>query len=131
MKVKCVLDTHAVIWSAMGKYDRLGTKARHVIECAGPGELAIPPPPSLNRRLIEADKIDLGSRRPAEVFEYSLTYNAVIPTSLDAALKAPVLPLPHTDPYDRLIVAEALVLGVPVLTKDGNIADSGVVRVLW
>ena len=32
---------------------------------------------------------------------------------------------------DRLIVAEALVLGVPLITKDGNITDSGVIRVVW
>lgn len=60
-----------------------------------------------------------------------MTYNAVLPTSLEAALKAPVLALPHPDPYDRLIVAEALVLGVPLITKDGNITDSDVVRVVW
>ncbi len=32
---------------------------------------------------------------------------------------------------DRLIVATALDLGVPLVTKDGNITDSGVVRVVW
>ena len=46
-------------------------------------------------------------------------------------MKAPVLALPHADPFDRLIVAEAIVLGVPLITKDGNITDSGVVRVVW
>lgn len=35
------------------------------------------------------------------------------------------------DPFDRLIVAEALVLRVPLITKDSNITDSGVVRVVW
>ena len=42
-----------------------------------------------------------------------------------------MLALPHPDPYGRLIVAEALVLGVPLITKDGNITDSGIVRVVW
>jgi hypothetical protein len=33
---------------------------------------------------------------------------------------------PYPDPFDRLIVAEALVPGVPLITKDGNITDSAV-----
>jgi PIN domain nuclease of toxin-antitoxin system len=51
--------------------------------------------------------------------------------SLDAAVRAPALGLPHGDPADRLIVAAALDLGVPLVTRDGNITDSGVVRVVW
>ena len=96
MKIKYVLDTHALIWSVLSP-ERLGSKAR----------------------------------RPSDVFSGALAYNAVLPTSLDAAIKAPVLGLPHPDHYDRLIVAEALTLGVPLITKDGNITDSGVVRVVW
>ena len=46
-------------------------------------------------------------------------------------LEAPFLALPHADPFDRLFVAEAIVLGVPLITKDGIITDSGVVRVIW
>lgn len=116
----------------MGEFDRLGPGARRIIESAGPRELAIPSAAIMELgRLLDAGKIDLGSRRPSSVFEQALTYNAVLPTSLEAALKAPVLALPHPDPYDRLIVAEALVLGVPLITKDGNITDSGIVRVAW
>lgn len=132
MKIRYVLDTHTVVWSAMGEFDRLGPKARKVIESAGPGELSIPSAAIMELgRLIDSGKIDLGVRRPSAVFEEALTYNTVLPTSLEAALKAPVLALPHPDPYDRLIVAEALVLGVPLITKDGNITDSGIVRVIW
>jgi len=46
-------------------------------------------------------------------------------------VKAPFLDLPHADPLDRLIVTKAIVLGVPLITKDGSITDSGVVRVVW
>ncbi|MBC8010820.1 MAG: hypothetical protein H7067_12080 [Burkholderiales bacterium] len=55
----------------------------------------------------------------------------MLPASLEAAIAAPVLPLPHGDPFDRLTVAEALALRVPLITKDGSITDSGVVRVVW
>jgi len=112
VKISHVLDTHAFVWSAMGEFDRLGPRARRIIESAAPGKLAIPSAVIMELgRLIDADKIHLGTRRPSAVFADALSYNKVLPTSLDAALKAPVLALPHAaDPYDRLIVAEALVL---------------------
>ncbi len=131
MKIKYVLDTHALVWSVLSP-DRLGLKALRVIESAGPGELAITSATIIELgRLIDADKIDLNSRRPSDIFGDALAYNVVVPTSLEAAIKAPVLGLPHADPYDRLIVAEALVLGVPLITKDGTITDSRLVRVIW
>ena len=131
MKIKYVLDTHALIWSVLSP-ERLGSKARRVIESADTGELAITSASVIELGLlIDTDKIGLNSRRPSDVFSGALAYNAVLPTSLDAAIKAPVLGLPHPDHYDRLIVAEALTLGVPLITKDGNITDSGVVRVVW
>ena len=131
MKVKYVLDTHALVWSVLSP-DRIGTRALRVIESAGPGELAVTSATVMELgRLIAAGKIELDTRRPSELFDDALAYNAVIPASLEAAIKAPVLGLPHSDPYDRLIVAEALVLRVPLITKDGNITDSGIVRVIW
>ena len=39
----------------------------------------------------------------------------------------PVLP----DPWDRTIVATALHLGVPVVTKDRAIAAAGVAETIW
>lgn len=131
MKIRYLLDTHALVWSVLSP-ERLGFASRRVIESAGPGELAIASASIMELgRLIDADKIDLTDRRPSEVFDHALAYNVVIPVSLEAAIKAPALGLPHFDPYDRLIVAEALVLGVPLISKDGNISDSGIVRVVW
>ena len=35
------------------------------------------------------------------------------------------------DPYDRLIIAQARVAGVPLITGDEKIQESGLVRVIW
>jgi PIN domain nuclease of toxin-antitoxin system len=35
------------------------------------------------------------------------------------------------DPFDNLICAAARSLDLPLMTRDGNIQDSGAVRVLW
>jgi PIN domain nuclease of toxin-antitoxin system len=35
------------------------------------------------------------------------------------------------DPYDRFIVAQARVAGLPLITGDGAIQESGLVRTVW
>ena len=35
------------------------------------------------------------------------------------------------DPYDRLIVAQARVAGLPLISGDGKIQESGLVRTVW
>ena len=35
------------------------------------------------------------------------------------------------DPYDRMIIAQARVLGLPLITGDGVIQDSGLVQTVW
>ncbi len=37
----------------------------------------------------------------------------------------------HDDPADRLIIATALSLGVPLITRDAKIRASGVVKTIW
>ncbi len=41
------------------------------------------------------------------------------------------LPLPQADSFDRVIVATARTLGLPLLTRDRNIAASGLAKVIW
>ena len=38
---------------------------------------------------------------------------------------------PNNDPFDALICAAARSLQLPLLTRDGNIEASGLVKVLW
>jgi len=36
-----------------------------------------------------------------------------------------------SDPYDRLIIAQARIAGVPLITGDEKIQESGLVRTVW
>jgi PIN domain nuclease of toxin-antitoxin system len=36
-----------------------------------------------------------------------------------------------TDPYDRMIIAQARVAGLPLITGDEKIQESGLVRTVW
>ena len=129
--IRYVLDTHAIVW-AIGAPKKLGTKARQVIEYAAPGQLGISAASVMEiGRLLNEDAFDLGGMRPTDFLAPFFAQGPQIPVSINAALRAPVLALKQGDPYDRIIVATALELGVPLITKDGNITDSGLVRVLW
>jgi PIN domain nuclease of toxin-antitoxin system len=36
-----------------------------------------------------------------------------------------------TDPYDRLVIAQARITGLPLITGDEKILQSGLVRTVW
>ncbi len=131
MSVRYLLDTHAFVFFALGETRRIGAKARAVIASADSGELGICPITVAELgQLIYSGKVDVEAR-PSDVFGPALASLVQVPLSLDAAMQAPALRLPHGDPADRVIVATALDLGVPLITKDGNITDSGLVSVIW
>ncbi len=60
-----------------------------------------------------------------------LNYVTVLPISLEIARSDPALALPHGDQFDRIITATAKVHRLPLITRDANITDSGVVETLW
>jgi PIN domain nuclease of toxin-antitoxin system len=54
----------------------------------------------------------------------------VLDVGLEHALAAGALPGPHRDPFDRMLIAQARIEDVPVVTRDPVFRDYGV-RVLW
>ncbi len=130
MKIRYLLDTHAFVWAAHNP-DKLGSKARRLIETANPGELGISATTVIELGQLIHDETVRVEGRPSSAFASALATIIQVPVSLDMAIAAPALALPHADPADRIIVATALNLGVPLITKDGNITDSGIVRVIW
>jgi PIN domain nuclease of toxin-antitoxin system len=55
----------------------------------------------------------------------------VLPITLDIAIAAPQLALPHGDQFDRVITATAKIHRLPLITKDSNISSSSVVTTIW
>jgi PIN domain nuclease of toxin-antitoxin system len=60
-----------------------------------------------------------------------LASTTLIPLTIEIATMAASLPDPIRDPADRLIVATALLQGVPLVTKDERIRRAGVVETIW
>ena len=53
-----------------------------------------------------------------------------LPITMDQATRAGLLPLHHRDPFDRLLVAQAQDLNVPILSAD-RVLDQYDLRRVW
>jgi PIN domain nuclease of toxin-antitoxin system len=128
--VRALLDTNAFLWTNI-EPDRLSGFARSFIEdsandlvfsAVSAWEIAIK---SAKRQL----------RLPEEPHEYvSFRIRAdglqPLPVEISHALRAGALPLIHADPFDRLLVAQSQLEGIPILTSDPNVARYEV-SVIW
>jgi PIN domain nuclease of toxin-antitoxin system len=55
---------------------------------------------------------------------------AALPFDEDSALQGLRLPLLHRDPFDRMLIAQAIALGLAIVTPDPLITQYPV-RVIW
>lgn len=62
----------------------------------------------------------------------ALPFVNFVPMDNAIAVRSVQLPEPlHQDPADRIIIATAITLGFPLVTKDGKITDYPHVRTIW
>jgi PIN domain nuclease of toxin-antitoxin system len=128
--VRLLLDTHALLWALLADGD-LSAKARRAIadpdnavfvSSASGWEIAI--------------KHRLGKLPMAKNVADNLAVHirkarfAVLDISLDHALAAGRLPGPHKDPFDRMLIAQAGIEKLQVVTIDPVFREYGV-GVFW
>ncbi|MBU6512814.1 MAG: type II toxin-antitoxin system VapC family toxin [Betaproteobacteria bacterium] len=120
--MKLLLDTHLLLWAA-GQPERLPAAALELIEDAS-NELCFSPASlweiAIKRGLGRADfRAD-----PRLIWRGLLDagYNELPITSAHATA-VDGLPALHKDPFDRMLVAQALVEGVVLLTADPVVAS--------
>jgi PIN domain nuclease of toxin-antitoxin system len=119
--VKLLLDTHLLLWAA-GEPERLTTKARKLINdprnelvfsSASFWEIAIKgglgrDDFEVDARLLRRGLLDNGYLELAVTSEHALTVGDLPPI--------------HKDPFDRILVAQARVEGILLLTSDPLVA---------
>lgn len=116
--MRVLLDTHVLLWWVT-ESDRLSVEVRRLFEgerhellwsAASTWELGI--------------KVQLGKLRLPEPLEEFVPRQIAdegligLPIYHDHALQAARLPTLHRDPFDRMLVAQALVERVPLVTQD-------------
>jgi PIN domain nuclease of toxin-antitoxin system len=125
-----LLDTHAFLWFTQGD-TRLSTTAKALLEDAN------------NRKLLSvascweiAIKAGLGKLKlgePSSTFVPNAMAKAGIEElqiSVDHATAVESLPMHHRDPFDRLIVAQAIAQSLSLVSADPLLDAYGVQR-LW
>ena len=128
--MKLLLDTCTFLWLAGGGRSLSQTAAGavrdpsnevflsavstwEIVVKSGMGRLPLPEPP---------DRLILTERRLRGI--------AALSFDEDSALQGLRLPQLHRDPFDRLLIAQAIALGLAIVTPDPLIAQYPV-RVIW
>ena len=128
--MNAILDTHAFLW-AVTDDRRLSAAARAVIS------------DGVNQVFLSAASmweivIKAGAGRlyleggPARFLEQEIRRNRLSPLPIQAAhvLRVASLPAIHKDPFDRLLIAQAQVENLPLISSDPEIARYPV-QVIW
>jgi len=133
MSPAAVADTHALIFHAAAS-KHLGKRAAAVFAAAErrAGIVYIPVAVMWECALLaRIGRINLG-RSAREFFADLFSNPAYQPVDLTPGqVYAADEMRPNDDPFDALICAAARHLDLPLLTRDGDIENSGLVRVVW
>jgi PIN domain nuclease of toxin-antitoxin system len=110
--VSLLLDTHVLIWWDEGR--RLAPEARRAIEEADAVYV------SAATAWEVAIKIGLGRLRPTRTVEEATRESGFLelPVTFRHAERVAALPPHHRDPFDRLLVAQAEVEELTLVTRD-------------
>jgi PIN domain nuclease of toxin-antitoxin system len=128
--MKLLLDTHTFLWFIAGDV-RLSNKARTLIEDMD------------NVRLLSTASLwEIAIKTSIGKLDLGLPFGTLIPQQLDrnlidllditvdhAALVA-TLPFHHKDPFDRMVIAQALAEELPMVSVDPILDTYGITR-LW
>ncbi|MBA3029579.1 MAG: type II toxin-antitoxin system VapC family toxin [Desulfobacteraceae bacterium] len=120
--MKLLLDTHVLLWAA-GQAEKLSEQTRDLLK--HPENLLFFSAASIWEIII---KLGLG-REDFKVDPYRLRKMLIlhgyseIPVTAEHALKVDSLPLLHKDPFDRILLAQARVEGMVLLTCDKQVSQ--------
>ena len=123
--MRILLDTHILIWYIEGIPKLSPDKRLYldeidneiVISIASLWEIAIK---------ISSRKLELSKPLADFVVEINSTTTVILPIDERHVVEVSTLPFQHRDPFDRIIIAQARVDGLKVMTHDGTFADYGV-----
>lgn len=120
--MKLLLDTHLLLWAA-GEPDRLSKQARALLE-APENELFFSAA-SLWEIVIKRGLGREDFKADARLLRRGLLDNGYseLPIGSEHAVALESLPPLHKDPFDRILVAQAQVEGITLLTADRNVAQ--------
>ncbi|MFO7772510.1 MAG: type II toxin-antitoxin system VapC family toxin [Dehalococcoidia bacterium] len=128
--MRALLDTHAFLWWITDDH-QLSDHARRVIGHGG-NELFLSAASGWEiATKVRLGKLDLPDNLESFVLE-QMALNAIesLPIRMSHALHVHTLPDYHRDPFDRLLVSQAQLENLPILTADPQVAQYAI-RIIW
>ena len=129
-----LLDTHVWLWW-LSSPDVLSKTARAAIDAAATNYAVRVSSISAWEVAMLAHKQRLQLRMPVEDWigrSEALPFLRFVPVDNAVAVRSVNLPQPlHPDPADRIIVATALLLGAPLVTKDAKLHGFAPLKSVW
>ena len=128
-----VTDTHPLAYYADGRFSKLSRRARSLFEDASEGGVLICVPAIVLSELtilLQLERL----RIPLSFDKWCRDIEAGPGFFIEPLLWTDVnemRQLPFRDPFDRMIAGTAKRLGLPLITKDVEITDSGLVETVW
>ena len=128
--MRALLDTHVFLW-AVSEPERLSETASKVIR-SGATELFLSAA-SLWEISLKIGTGKLPLPKPEDRYlRAQLLQNNVSTLAVEArhALELNSIPLHHRDPFDRLLIAQSLVEGIPIITADSALKQYSA-QIIW
>ncbi len=124
-----LLDTHTLIWF-IGGHRNLSSRARQSIEGENVTNFV-----SIASLWEIAVKLSLGKlelKTPFKQINIQLQQNGfeILPITFEDAVTVSNLPFHHRDPFDRIIIAQAITNDLSIISKDENFATYKA-KVIW
>ncbi len=132
--MRLVADSHAVVWYAKGS-PQLSTRARDVlVEAEDEGGIVVSAATLIDLWYVTQTTKAVSAAELDRIRSGLLDSPGVDLHPLDLAVTDAYVGIERTvlrDPWDRFIVATAVALEVPLVTRDSAIERSGLVETVW
>lgn len=127
--MRLLLDTHALLWWANNNAQLSATAREHIqqprnrilVSAASVWEIAVK---------FNSGRLPTAAAFVADLPEYLRRQNFdALPISAEHALRAGLLPGPHRDPFDRMLLAQAMEENVAIISNDQALDGYGTTRI--
>ncbi len=128
--MRYLLDTHTFLWMA-AEPAKLSAKIRGIVQVSD-NQLLLSAASGWETALLwRLKRVELPDQ-PQRFIPEAMQKLSITPLAIgfDVAISATTLPRVHRDPFDRIIIAEALKENLSVLTKNSMFSEYGA-RTLW
>jgi PIN domain nuclease of toxin-antitoxin system len=128
--MRALLDTHALLWADL-EPDKLSRRARSLLQSFSNEILVSAASAWEIATKVRLGKLQHAARLAAELPERlnQLGFRP-LPVTIEHAQRAGLLPGPHRDPFDRMLIAQAQAENLPLVSNE-RLFDAYGIRRIW